>query len=193
MEVSVRSKKKFMIRLYKTVILWFKHNLSLEPLLCGRPAEWGILIENWVDRRWQKYIYLIDYWPCMVTVKVKQSHYRPWQALRVLGEWDSQILKQSAHEGSKVVMPTHRPPLPQKVFLVLISVRGRVNPRAIVRPDGLYKWKIPKTPSGIDPATFRFVAQCLNHCATAYVTLLFPHEMCCNQSTCTVCIYGGNQ
>jgi hypothetical protein len=24
------------------------------------------------------------------------------------------------------------------------------------------------TPSGIDPATYRFVAQCLIHCATAY-------------------------
>jgi hypothetical protein len=25
------------------------------------------------------------------------------------------------------------------------------------------------TPSGIDPATFQFVAQCLNHCATSSV------------------------
>ena len=27
--------------------------------------------------------------------------------------------------------------------------------------------KIPMTPAGIEPATFRFVAQQLNHCATA--------------------------
>jgi hypothetical protein len=75
-------------------------------------------------------------------VKVKQSHYRPGQALRVPGGWGSQISRQSAHAGGKVVSPTHRQPLPPREYSwYSFLLRGWLDPRAIVRPKGLCQWK----------------------------------------------------
>jgi hypothetical protein len=52
--------------------------------------------------------------------------------------------------------------LPPGRFLVIISVRGWVDPRAIVRLKGLRQLKNPMTSRWIETATFRLVAQCLN-------------------------------
>jgi len=62
--------------------------------------------------------------------------------------------------------------MPQIKILLLISVRGWVDPTAIVWSEGFYVNEKIQTPAGIEPATFRFVAQHLNHCATAVLQRL---------------------
>ena len=68
----------------------------------------------------------------------------------------------------QVVSLTHRPPLLQG------NTPGTHFCQRLSRSQGhsaigriLCQRKIPMTPAGIEPATFRFVAQNLSHCATA--------------------------
>jgi hypothetical protein len=62
----------------------------------------------------------------------------------VPGGWGFQISWQSTHEGVKVVIPKRLATFTHlEILLVLISVRGRVEPWAVVRPEGLCRWKIP--------------------------------------------------
>jgi hypothetical protein len=79
--------------------------------------------------------------------------YKSGQTPRVPGGWVSQISRQSANEASFT---------PMKMLLLLIYVRGWVDPRAIVRLEGLCHWRIPTITSGTKPTVFRLVAQCLN-------------------------------
>jgi hypothetical protein len=60
-------------------------------------------------------------------------------------------------DGGEVVRLTHCTPLAPGRLLVLISVRGRVNPSATVRLEGLSKMKSRINLSAIEPATFRLV------------------------------------
>jgi hypothetical protein len=128
----------------------------------------------------------------MSKVKVKSSHYRPWQTLSVPGGWGSQILRQSAHEAGKVqqkwvpgifpwgkggrcigliaLPPSYadcleilEPQHPRTLRactgitfnFLLISVRGGVDPKAMVRSEECQR--------KIEHATSRLVALFISH------------------------------
>jgi hypothetical protein len=87
--------------------------------------------------------------------------------VKALGLWDVDApafsLANRLTDGGKIVSLTRRPAAPYAPgrFLVLTSVWGWVDPRAILRLEELGKLK-KSTSSELDPATFRLVAQCLN-------------------------------
>lgn len=73
------------------------------------------------------------------------------------------------------------PELQEVLMTTTEKVTGWVDPRAVVLPDGLCQRKLPVTPSGIEPATFWLVAQCLSqlrHRVQLCVSTLLKIEDC---------------
>jgi hypothetical protein len=70
---------------------------------------------------------------------VKQSYYSPGQALSVQ-KVEAIRFQDNRHMKLLRLSDLRTDRLyTQEIFLVLISIRGRVKPRAIVRPEGLYQ------------------------------------------------------
>ena len=105
--------------------------------------------------------------PLHIIVKGKSVPLQAWTGPEVSRKLRFPDFVTTAQDGGRLSALRTGHLYPQEILLVLISVRGWVDPRAIVRSEGLCQWNILMTPVGIEPATFRFVAQHLNHCATA--------------------------
>jgi hypothetical protein len=107
-------------------------------------------------------LYKSIYWRS-INWKLSYPCNRPWRPIGLSKDRESHILKTIGSQMAVRLLALRAGyPLPLWRFLVLISVRGRVNHGAMARLEGLGILKHSMTSSGLEPATFRLVAQCLN-------------------------------
>jgi hypothetical protein len=134
-------------------------NLLFSPydkVHCVNDCEW------WIQKMWKKFTAPFNFPYTVSKTSYRLPHHWKVEALRVLKGWGSHIFRHSAHRWRYGCQPYDAGRfLPPERFLVLISVRGWIDPRAIVRLDELGKLK-KFTSSGTWTVTFWPVAQCLN-------------------------------
>jgi hypothetical protein len=117
--------------------------------------------------------YYFPWWAvCMINrphLWEKQSLHSPGQALRTQGGWRPQNVqtvstwrRQDCQPYATAAFTT------QEIPLLFISVRGWVDPRAIMRPEGLSQWKFQTTPSVIETTNFWLVHSAWTNLATDY-------------------------
>ena len=94
----------------------------------------------------------------MTTYKGKAIPVQGYTGPRVPEESACRISRRSAHEGGKVVNPTHRPH-GHSAAVRIVSMKNS-----------------PMTPSGFEPATFRLVAHCLIQPHHSEMTTNFQNE-----------------
>jgi hypothetical protein len=103
----------------------------------------------------QYHVRRVKFWNNFTTAeKVKLSRYRPGRPLAFLEVEAPEFLDNRHMNVVRLSALRTGRPYPQEGFLVLISVRGWVDPRATMRPEGLSHWKIPVTPTGIEPHAY---------------------------------------
>jgi len=124
-------------------------------------SRWAVPLEKWLLPN----PYFFSSCIIILTpyIKVKQSHYRSGQTLKVPGGWDSQISWQSAHKGGKVVSLTHRLPLPPRKYswYLFVLEAESTSGSQCSRKDYVnekFQWHHQ------EPMTFQLVAQCATVC-----------------------------